>query len=204
MKNWLLTGRPGVGKTIIVRVILQSLLVEAGGFFTEEIREEGKRVGFKLCELGGREGILSHVSLLSPYRVGRYGVKIETMESVAIPALRKAIAEKDLIVIDEIGRMELFCPSFPQAILEALDSPKPVLGVLQERATSLSRRIKEREDTRIIMVTLANRDRLPEVVLQELRTHLEGSSTDQDRKVHGSAGGRCDAELKSGWSRWER
>lgn len=173
VKNLLLTGKPGVGKTTIVRAVLSSLKVEAGGFFTQEIREEGQRVGFQLCELGGKEGLLAHASLASPHRVGRYGVQIETMEEIALPALRKAIAGKDLVVIDEIGRMELFCPAFLEAILLALESPKPVLGVLQERASPLSQRIKRRQDTKIIPVTLENRDQLVEVILQELEGHLD-------------------------------
>ena len=151
-------------------------LTESGGrglLHPEEIREEGQRVGFQLCELGGKEGLLAHASLASPDRVGRYGVQIETMEEIALPALRKAIAGKDLVVIDEIGRMELFCPAFLEAILLALESPKPVLGVLQERASPLSQRIKRRQDTKIIPVTLENRDQLVEVILQELEGHLD-------------------------------
>jgi nucleoside-triphosphatase THEP1 len=174
MKNWLLTGRPGVGKTTLVRSILKSLEVRAGGFFTEEIREGGQRVGFVLRDLEGKEGILAHASFSSPYRVGKYGVKVQTMEEIGIPALQKAISGQDLLVIDEIGRMELFSPFFQRAILEALDSPRPVLGVLQERAFPLSQKIRGRRDTRVILVTLENRDHLLRPILEEMqaRVHL--------------------------------
>jgi len=164
LKNWLLTGKPGVGKTTIIRQLLPSLRGEVGGFFTEEMREGGRRVGFKLCEVEGREGILAHVSFSSPWRVGRYRVRRETMEEIGIPALDRAIAGKDWIVLDEIGRMELFCPAFQEAILSALSSAKPVLGVWQERASSLFLGIKKRRDTRIIPVTLENRDYLGEAI----------------------------------------
>ncbi|MDH7500614.1 MAG: nucleoside-triphosphatase, partial [candidate division NC10 bacterium] len=90
VKNWLLTGRPGAGKTTIVRSLLPSLKGKIGGFLTEEIREEGRRVGFRLRDLGGGEAILAHVSFSGPFRVGRYGVRIETMEGVGLPALERA------------------------------------------------------------------------------------------------------------------
>ena len=173
-KNWLLTGKPGVGKTTIVRLLVQSLRAKTGGFLTEEIREKGVRVGFRLRDLSGGEGILAHTSFPGPHRVGRYGVSLEAMEEVGIPALKRAITQSDLIVIDEIGKMEFFCPAFQEAILEALDSIRPVLGVLQGRPSPLSQRIETRQDTRIIPVTFENRARLGPELLLDLRAHLNG------------------------------
>ena len=192
MKNWLLTGKPGVGKTTLVRFILRSLKVSAGGFLTEEIQEEGRRVGFVLRDLEGRKGILAHASFSSPYRVGRYGVQVQTMEKIGIPALQKAISDKDLVVIDEIGRMELFSPAFQTAILEALDSSKPVLGVLQDRIFPLAQRIRGREDTRIIYVTLENRDHLLGSILKEMEVELHLPSLFRGGR------GSCAATAKSG------
>ncbi len=194
MKNWLLTGKPGVGKTTLVCFILRSLKVSAGGFLTEEIQEEGRRVGFVLRDLEGREGILAHASFSSPYRVGRYGVQVQTMEKIGIPALQKAISDndKDLVVIDEIGRMELFSPAFQRAILEALDSSKPVLGVLQDRVFPLAQRIRGREDTRMIHVTLENRDHLLGSILKEMEVELHLPSLFRGGR------GSCAATAKSG------
>jgi nucleoside-triphosphatase len=174
VKNWLLTGKPGIGKTTIIRFLVQSLRGKVGGFLTEEIREKGVRAGFRLRDLSGGEAILAHTSFPGPHRVGRYGVSIEAMKEVGIPALKRAIVRSDLIVIDEIGKMELFCPAFQQAILEALDSVRPVLGVLQERPSALLQRIEARGDTRTITVTFENRERLGPELLQDLQAHLNG------------------------------
>jgi nucleoside-triphosphatase len=158
IKNWLLTGRPGVGKTTLIRLLLSSLRVRAGGFLTEEIREQGERVGFRLRDLEGKEGILAHVSFPGPCRVGRYGVRVETMEEIGVPALRRAVAERELVIVDEIGRMELFCPPFREEIQRALDAATPLLGVVQQRSLYLFPDLPYRPDTRIWEVSPSNRD----------------------------------------------
>lgn len=99
------------------------------------------------------------------------------MESIGVPALRRAAAEAELVVVDEIGRMELYCPAFLQAIRDALESPRLVLGVIQERALHLFPGMEEREDTQIIQVTPENRDRLPGVILGELKARLDSSGS---------------------------
>jgi nucleoside-triphosphatase len=177
LKNWLLTGKPGAGKSTIIQTVVRLLEGRARGFITEEIRGEGRRVGFRLRDLEGREGLLAHICHSSPHRVGRYGVKRETMQSIGVPALRRAAAEAELVVVDEIGRMELYCPAFLQAIRDVLGSPRLVLGVIQERALRLFPGMEEREDTQIIQVTPENRDRLPGVILGELKARLDSSGS---------------------------
>ncbi|MGB3904128.1 MAG: nucleoside-triphosphatase, partial [Anaerolineae bacterium] len=108
----LLTGRPGVGKTTVIKKALDRLEGRAGGFYTAEIRESGRRQGFKIVTLDGQEGILSHVDIRGQPRVSRYGVNLGDLEEVGVAALRRAIAEADLIVVDEIGKMELFSEAF--------------------------------------------------------------------------------------------
>jgi nucleoside-triphosphatase len=77
----------------------------------------------------GQKGVLAHVNCKSRFRVGRYGVQIETIGRIAVPAL-KVISTDDVIIIDEIGKMECFSSLFRKAILELLDSPNPVLATI--------------------------------------------------------------------------
>ena len=45
---YLLTGRPGTGKTSIIKQAVAGMKGKAGGFYTEEIRSQGVRQGFRL------------------------------------------------------------------------------------------------------------------------------------------------------------
>ena len=78
-KAILLTGRPRVGKTTIIKDVVRKLPGRAGGFYTEEMRERGRRQGFKIVTLDGREGILAHVGIKSRMRVSKYGVTVQGM-----------------------------------------------------------------------------------------------------------------------------
>ncbi len=169
MNNLLLTGVPGIGKTTIIKKVVGSLEMDKGGFYTEEIRENNRRVGFKLISFLGEEGILAHINSKSKYRVGKYGVNVEVFERVGIPALIDAIHNKELIVIDELGRMELFSLPFQKVVIEALDSPKPLLGVIQLHRNRFLDGIRKRPDVRIIEVNECNRDTLPELIRKEIR-----------------------------------
>jgi len=158
---YLLTGRPGVGKTTCLRNVLDLLHVPAGGFFTEEIRDEGRRVGFSLLALDGQRGTLAHVNRSGGPRVGKYGVNLDALDHVGVPAVRDGIRKGRLVVIDEIGKMEMASPAFRQAVEDALESPVPVLGTILQASHPWADRIKTHPSVRQIDVTLANRESLP-------------------------------------------
>jgi nucleoside-triphosphatase len=69
----LLTGRPGCGKTTLVRRVVNELAQSAVGFYTEEIRQRRERVGFKIVTLDGKEGVFAHVHFKTRQRLGKYG-----------------------------------------------------------------------------------------------------------------------------------
>ncbi len=173
--NILITGYPGVGKTTIIRYVLQNLEGRMGGFTTQEIRRGGRRVGFSIRAVDtGQEGVLAHIDISGPFRVGHYGVNTADMERVGIPALSRAIESADLIVMDEIGRMENYCPSFQSEVIRALDAPQDVLGTLQMRSTSFLDRIRQRRDVSVRLVTRENRQSLPEDLLAIMKRERGG------------------------------
>jgi nucleoside-triphosphatase len=167
-KTILLTGKPGVGKTTVIRDVVRGLPGQAGGFYTEEIRERGRRQGFKIVTLDGQEGILAHVSIKSPLRVSQYGVNLADLEGIGVTAIQEAMAHKDFVIIDEIGKMELFSQAFKTAVWAAIHSDKPVLGTITLRPHPWADRIKALPQVTVIEVTEANRDKLAQQVLDLL------------------------------------
>ncbi len=106
-KRILLTGRPGCGKTTLIQRVVKNLALPAGGFYTKEIRRRGVRVGFKLITLGGKEAVFADVNFKTSERVGKYGLDLAKLETVGVPAIHEAISAQQLVVIDEIGPMEI-------------------------------------------------------------------------------------------------
>ena len=141
----------------------------AGGFYTEEIRSQGVRQGFRLITLDGQSAILAHIDVHSPCRVSKYGVDTGSLDRVGVSALRQAAEECDLVVIDEIGKMELFSANFREAVLQIIDSGKRVLGTIMLNPIPWADAIKRHHQVNLIEVTRANHQE----VLDNLRHWLD-------------------------------
>ena len=167
--NLLLTGRPGIGQTTVIRKVAERLGAQAGGFYTEEVREGRRRVGFQVVTLDNRRAWLAHVRMRSRYRVGRYGVDLDGFERLIIPTLQQALVHKRVILLDEIGPMELLSTTFVQLVSELLDNERPFIATIMAKQHPWADAVKAREDVELWEVTLANRDGLPDQVLHWLQ-----------------------------------
>jgi len=137
------------------------------GLFTEEIRDRGGRVGFGIEALGGESGILAHVDIAGPPRVGKYGVDLETFERIAIPALS---ATARVRVIDELGKMELASERFREAISALFDEHVPVVATVHAYRHPFTDVLKGRADVETLPVNGGTRDRLPRELADRLST----------------------------------
>jgi nucleoside-triphosphatase THEP1 len=162
-KNILLTGRPGVGKTTALMAIIQQLGPGAGGFYTAEVRSGGDRSGFEILTLSGEHRVMASKTIKSAQKVGSYGVDVDAVDRLAAGSIDEALKSCEIIVIDEIGKMELFSDRFRASVISALDSEKPVLGVIMERSHPFADAIKARSDVKLVEVTLENRNTIPGV-----------------------------------------
>jgi len=153
---YLLTGKPGTGKTSLIKQALAGLESRAGGFYTEEIRSQGIRLGFKLVTLDGREAILAHADFRKRFRVGKYGVDVDGLDRVGVSALRRAAEQCDLVIVDEIGKMELFSAGFREAVLQVIGSGKRVLGTIMLYSNPWADAIKRQPQVNLVTVTRAS------------------------------------------------
>jgi nucleoside-triphosphatase len=176
MSKIFLTGRPGVGKTTVIMKVVDGFRGRAGGFYTQEIRKGNLREGFQIRTLDGRDGILAHVSHCGPFRVGRYGVDVDAFDGIALPSLEKALKTDELLVIDEIGKMELFSRRFRTLIQKVLASDRGILGVIHQRIDPFTQRIRQWPTVEVWTVTEANRNSLPHLILEKLKQKPAGES----------------------------
>lgn len=161
----LITGKPGVGKTTVVQKIIERMgSLNMAGFYTTEIRDKGTRLGFELQGLNGKRRALAHVDIHSRQRVGKYAVDTDGFEDF-LETLDLLNSKVELIVIDEIGKMELFSNRFRGLVRNALNSDKQMLATIPIKESEFIREIKYRVDIRLFEVTYDNRDRLPDEIV---------------------------------------
>jgi nucleoside-triphosphatase len=171
-KNVLITGPPGIGKTTIIQKIAGQLGERAGGFYTTEMRSGGQRTGFGIVTLDGKTAPLALAGEGGGPRVGRYSVNVVGVDQVAVPSILYAMSESKIVVIDEIGKMELHSVAFRNAVHRALSAPMPLVATVMERPNEFCDEIKRRPDVMLLSVSIQNRDEMPGEVVDLLRTYL--------------------------------
>jgi len=168
MTNIVLTGPPRIGKTTIVKAVISELIDRCAGFYTEEIKEQEERVGFKLVTLSKNSCTLAHREMRSHSHVGKYGVDLDCVEDMGVLAIKKGIKTGRIVVIDEIGKMEVLSRSFRLSVLDALDSKSPVLSTMLFKRHPFCDKIRARKDVEVLEVTEANRDKLVKIIVEKL------------------------------------
>jgi nucleoside-triphosphatase len=169
-RKLLLEGRPGVGKTTLAERIaarLRDAGLPLSGFVTREIRERGRRLGFSIETMDGRRATLAHVDFPGPPRVGKYGVDLGVLDRTGVPALRVP-SGKGVVILDELGKMELASEAFRDAVLHALDGPAMVVATVHVARHPFTDALKRRSGVEVVRVTHRNRDRLPESLAELL------------------------------------
>jgi len=177
----LITGAPGIGKTtVLLRTAeaLKNIGFRVGGMISREVRERGTRVGFEIVNFETQErGWLAHVNQPDGPQVSKYRVNLRDLETIGADSIRNAVAKAQIVIIDEIGPMELFSPAFKEAVIQAVNSQKPVLGVIHHRARDpLINSVKTRDDVEIIDVTNENRGSLHNLLINRVNQILKEKS----------------------------
>ena len=144
--------------------MLRETDIPVSGFLTREMREGQRRTGFRIETVAGEKGILAEVGHRGGPRVGRYGVDLEAFERIVLPTLDD-IPAGGVVVIDELGKMELASVRFRDAVGALFDADIPIVATVHAHRHPFTDALKRREDVEVHRVTRANRDALPEQIL---------------------------------------
>jgi nucleoside-triphosphatase len=167
-----LTGNPGVGKTTLIRAVVERLEgITCAGFYTEETRRSGQRTGFRIVTLDGQKETLASLGQQKP-TVGKYSIHVEEFEKLALRCLGPATTPADLYVIDEIGKMELLSDRFRIRITELLSKPTNLFATISKKGSGFVDQIKRRSDVEIIEVTRKNRVELANELAGKIKIEL--------------------------------
>ena len=172
-----ITGLPGAGKTYAVRKVVEMLEAEdlvVGGMMTDRIVEDGKKMGFAIVDwIDKQQGVFAHSDITSKYMLSKFGLDLKALEDVGVKALMKASEEADVIVIDEVRRVEVESPAFIDTVKYCLDLEKPILLTLHKKSRNpLLQDIRRRDDVRILEVTPINRNLLPYKIMKLMKGEL--------------------------------
>jgi len=194
----LIEARPGAGKTTTMQHLAELLLerdMTLAGFVTAEIREGGRRAGFSIRTIAGESGTLAHERLRGPPRVGRYGVDVREFEHLALPTLR---VPADVILIDELGKMELASIAFRDAVADLVERDIPVVATVHAFRHPFTDALKALPNAEVVQLTRQNRDELPRLLAQKFspratmsndpRRPIPGRTADRRRRHPGSGG----------------
>lgn len=168
-----ITGQPGVGKTTVLLNVIEILRkrgYKIGGMISGEVRERGVRIGFEIIDIhSGQRGWLAHVNQPVGPQISKYRVNLDDLKTIGASSILNAIKNKNIVAIDEIGPMELSSPAFREAVAQALESNKPLLGTIHYKAQdALISSIKKRGDTEILEVTYKNRNTLHNLIIDKI------------------------------------
>ena len=172
MKNILITGLPGCGKTTMIRKLAEIFKeFNAAGFYTSEIVEDGARTGFMVASLFGDNKVFAHINLNSKYSVGRYRIDIKGFETL-LDSIFYNEKKTGVYFVDEIGKMECQSKKFSKLIIDLLNANKPLIASISEKGIGLISDIKKRDDVKIVEINHENADQIVKMLTMQIRDLL--------------------------------
>lgn len=155
-KNLFITGKPGSGKTTLIKDVCLSAGKRVGGFYTEEVKSGSERKGFLLKTFDGGEGYLALKGMKSGVKLNKYGIDLNVLEEIGVVSLLSALRDKEIIIIDEIGSMEVVSDIFRKTLFVCLSSNRKVLATIRYNSQPFTDEVKRMADTSLLCLSREN------------------------------------------------
>ncbi len=174
-----ISGALGTQKSETIRSIIEKLDeegIDVGGMITEPIMEDNRRIGYQVMDWSTKEkAVFAHLDLESAIEVKGYGVNLDTLDEVGGKAIKKAAEENDVVLIDEIGKMQGESERFCEMVKAIFDVNKPLIITFEKKSrNTLLQDLRRRDDVRMLELTEVNKDLLPYKVVELIQEELKG------------------------------
>lgn len=174
-----ISGAWGARKTETLESIIRMLSdedIEVGGMVTEPIMEDNRRVGFQVMDWSTKEkAVFAHLDLDSPTEIKGYGVNLDSLNEVGVKAIKDAAKEKEVVLIDEIGKMQVESEKFKEVVSKIFEIDKPLIITFEKKSrNTLLQDLRRRDDVRMLELTDVNKNLLPYKVVELIKEELEG------------------------------
>lgn len=174
--NIFLTGKMNTGKTTIIKKVVDELNLSTGGFMVGRDQGELGWSSFYLLPadvyLQNNENKINKIKEKGTFVWKDKNKKIqldsEVFDNYGVELLNKGI-NKDIIIMDELGRFEFEAYDFQNKVIEIVKSDKLVLGVIKLEKNNFLDKVRNILKIELIMVTEVNREKLYRYLLEELK-----------------------------------
>ena len=170
----LIVGDRGVGKSTLIRRVLQELNCPVFGFETK--KEEQLEDPIRGCPIyiydAGKPHCRAQENLIG-YHKEQDMAAITAAFDRYTPSLMGPVADDAVVELDEIGFLEAKSQAFCQAVLHLLEGKNPVIAAVKKREHPFLDAVRNHPNARCFSVTAENRDALYEEVLAFMKQQLE-------------------------------
>ena len=168
MNNLFISGDIGIGKSYLLKSVLEEVSTSIGGFITEKYYiEKGHNVIMK--SLNDLSAIETVAYAKESNDIFRARVNVEGFDVFGSEQIEYSIRNRTITVMDELGVMERNSEAFKESIWKALDSDSIVVGIIKNRKNDFLRKIKDREDAKVLFLTGENGYQIQEEIREWLR-----------------------------------
>ena len=134
----LITGPPKCGKSTMISKLIEFYSkknYKIYGFLTPEVKKDNKREGFDVQDNHSKDRFpLARIgNYKTRFKLGKYSIFVKEFENYIDALFNIEDRKVNLIIIDEIGKMELFSEKFQDLIKKLFKSNTPLIATIGEK-----------------------------------------------------------------------
>ncbi|MBN2286583.1 MAG: methyltransferase domain-containing protein [Tissierellales bacterium] len=170
MKNLLISGEIGIGKSYMLKNLLEELEMSIGGYTSgNDYDADGHHVFIKSLNDFHQKKNVAYI--FSGKDIFSATISKEVFDEFGTDLVAYSIENREITVLDEIGIIEKDAEAFKKQIVKAFDSEKLVMGVVKNRKNEFLSSLKNRKDTKTLFLTGNNGQEIYQEAIQFLKNN---------------------------------